>query len=72
MVRIKILGGPSTLSKILLEENIEIYPSSNKFGAITQFFFLNLFFVDKIKIIMLFFTLKLIQILFMELVEEPV
>ena len=36
---IKILDGPSTISKILLEENIEIYPSSNKYGAITQIFF---------------------------------
>ena len=36
---IKILDGPSTTSKIILEENIEIYPSSNKFNAITQIFF---------------------------------
>ena len=36
---IKILDGPSSMSKILLEENIEINPSTNKFAAITQIYF---------------------------------
>ena len=36
---LKILDGPSTMSKIILEENIEIYPSSNKMNAITSIYF---------------------------------
>lgn len=36
---IKILNGPSTISKVILEENIEINPASSKFNAVTQIFF---------------------------------
>lgn len=36
---IKILDGASTMGKTILEENIEISPSSNKMCAITQIFF---------------------------------
>ena len=36
---LKILDGPSTMSNTIFEENVEIAPSSNKFGAITKIFF---------------------------------
>lgn len=36
---IKVLEGPSTMGKSILEENIEISPSSDKIGAICQIYF---------------------------------
>ena len=36
---LKILDGPSTMSKTIIEENVEISPSSNKMGAITSIYF---------------------------------
>ena len=36
---IKILDGPSSMNETILEQNIEILPSSNKLGAITQIYF---------------------------------
>ena len=36
---IKLLDGQSTTSKTILEENVEIPPSSNKLAAITQIYF---------------------------------
>ncbi len=36
---LKILDGPSTMSKTIAEESVEIAPSTNKLGAITQFYF---------------------------------
>ena len=36
---LKILDGPSTMSNTIFEENVEIAPSTNKFGAITKIFF---------------------------------
>ena len=36
---IKILNGPSIMSKTITEENVEIAPSTSKLGAITQFYF---------------------------------
>ena len=35
---LKILDGPSTMSNTIYEENVEIAPSANKFGAITKIF----------------------------------
>jgi hypothetical protein len=55
---LRILDGPSLMSKTIIEENVEVQPSNNKLGAITKIYFSKPVFCGKNQDYSIIFTTK--------------
>ena len=55
---LRILDGPSLMSKTIIEENVEVQPSNNKLGAITKIYFPKPVFCGKNQDYSIVFTTK--------------